>query len=143
MVQGIGMSELVSNGVVVGPERSSPGVRGAARYPESGASLASVPLLCPDEDKSGVARNPLSGTDLINARPLRAPESRRGVGRIPPSGVSRMLRRCVARGTRSTVGRGIMGVAGVMQVAWHRFHLARVINPMALSCVSRETRTSR
>ncbi|KAG3110998.1 hypothetical protein PI125_g9521 [Phytophthora idaei] len=64
--------------------------RGAARYPRSGAGLASDPLLCPDEDERGVARNPLSGTDLVNDLPLRAPESRHGVVRNPPSSVSQV-----------------------------------------------------
>ncbi|KAG2770594.1 hypothetical protein Pcac1_g18388 [Phytophthora cactorum] len=101
------MSELVSNEVAIVHERGSQDVRGAARYPQSGAGLVSDPLLCPDEDVRGVARNPLSGTELDNDLPLRAPESRRGVARNPPSGVGQVMDR------------------------------------MALSCVSRETRTPR
>ncbi|KAG2780592.1 hypothetical protein PC116_g25416 [Phytophthora cactorum] len=50
---------------------------------------------------------------------------------------------CVARGARSTVGRGILGGAREMQVEWHRNHGAKVMDRMALSCVSRETRTPR
>ncbi|KAG3126424.1 hypothetical protein C6341_g25372 [Phytophthora cactorum] len=87
MVLDIGMSELVSNEVAVFHERGSQDVRGAARYPRSGADLVSDPLLCPDEDKRGAARNPLSGTDLVNDLPVRAPESRRGVAHNLPSGV--------------------------------------------------------
>ncbi|KAG3057708.1 hypothetical protein PI124_g20619 [Phytophthora idaei] len=90
MVLDIGMSELASSEVAVVHERGSQDVLGVARYPQSGAGLASDPLLCPDEDESGVARNPLSGTDLVNDLPLRAPESRREVARNPPSGVSRV-----------------------------------------------------
>ncbi|KAG2790647.1 hypothetical protein Pcac1_g714 [Phytophthora cactorum] len=90
MVLDIGMSELMSNEVAVVHERDSQDVRGAARYPRSGAGLVSDPLLCPDEDERGVARNPLSGTDLVNDLPLKSPESRRGVARNPPSGVSQI-----------------------------------------------------
>ncbi|KAG2761991.1 hypothetical protein PC116_g17618 [Phytophthora cactorum] len=90
MVLDIGISELVSNKVAVVQKRGSQDVRGAARYPQSGAGLISDPLLCPDEDEREVAPNPLSGTELGNDLPLRAPESRRGVARIPPSGVSRV-----------------------------------------------------
>ncbi|KAG3070012.1 hypothetical protein PI125_g23080 [Phytophthora idaei] len=46
MVLDIKMSELVSSEVVVGPGRSSQGVRGAARYPQSGASLVSMINCC-------------------------------------------------------------------------------------------------
>ncbi|KAG2791033.1 hypothetical protein PC116_g28231 [Phytophthora cactorum] len=90
MVLDIGMSELMSNEVAVVHERDSQDVRGAARYPRSGAGLVSDPLLCPDEDERGVARNPLSGTDLVNDLPLKSPESRRRVARNPPSGVSQI-----------------------------------------------------
>ncbi|KAG3128345.1 hypothetical protein PI126_g21442 [Phytophthora idaei] len=90
MVLDIGMSELVSNEVAVVHERGSQDVRGAARYPRSGAGLVSDPLLCPDEDERGVARNPLSGTNLVNDLPLRAPESRRAMARNPPSRVSQV-----------------------------------------------------
>ncbi|KAG3051352.1 hypothetical protein PC121_g17924 [Phytophthora cactorum] len=102
MVLNIGMSELVSNAVAVVHERGSQDVRGAARYPRSGAGLVSYPLLCPVEDERGVARNPLSGTDLVNDLPLRAPESRRGVARNPPSGVSQ-VNDSPLRGPRGTV----------------------------------------
>ncbi|KAG3195954.1 hypothetical protein PC128_g8055 [Phytophthora cactorum] len=104
MVLDIPMSELVSNEVPVVQERGSQDVRGAARYPRSGAGLVSDPLLCPDEDERGVARNPLSGTDLVNDLPLRAPESRRGVARNPLSGVSQ-VNDSPLRGPRGTVDR--------------------------------------
>ncbi|KAG2920705.1 hypothetical protein PC116_g7436 [Phytophthora cactorum] len=104
MVLDIGMSELVSNEVAVFHERGSQDVRGAARYPRSGADLVSDPLLCPDEDKRGVARNPLSGTDLVNDLPVRAPESRRGVAHNLPSGVSQ-VKDSLLRGPRGTVDR--------------------------------------
>ncbi|KAG3063009.1 hypothetical protein PI125_g24426 [Phytophthora idaei] len=113
------MSDLVSNEVAIVHERGSQDVRGAARYPRSGADLVSAPLLCPDEDERGVARNPLSGTELDNDLPLRAPESRRGVARIPPSGVSR-VNYSPLRGPRGTVDRRsrhhgrILGDAGGM-----------------------------
>ncbi|KAG3013612.1 hypothetical protein PC121_g14634 [Phytophthora cactorum] len=73
MVLDIPMSELVSNEVPVVQERGSQDVRGAARYPRSGAGLVSDPLLCPDEDERGVARNPLSGVSQVNDSPLRGP----------------------------------------------------------------------
>ncbi|KAG3062434.1 hypothetical protein PI125_g24533 [Phytophthora idaei] len=104
MVLDIGMSELVSNAVAVVHERGSQNVRGAARYPRSGAGLVSDPLLCPAEDERGVARSPLSGTNLVNDLPLRAPESRRGVERNLPSGVSQ-VNDSPLRGPRGTVDR--------------------------------------
>ncbi|KAG4050675.1 hypothetical protein PC123_g14065 [Phytophthora cactorum] len=117
------MSELVSNEVAIVHERGSQDVRGAARYPQSGAGLVSDPLLCPDEDVRGVAPNPLSGTELDNDLPLRAPESRRGVARNPPSGVGQ-VNDSPLRGPRGTID-------------------PKVMDRMALSCVSRETRTPR
>ncbi|KAG2877646.1 hypothetical protein PC115_g23304 [Phytophthora cactorum] len=45
LVLDIGMSELVSNEVAIVHERGSQDVRGAARYPRSGADLVSDPLL--------------------------------------------------------------------------------------------------
>ncbi|KAG2978670.1 hypothetical protein PC120_g25270 [Phytophthora cactorum] len=98
------MSELVSNEVAIVHERGSQDVRGAARYPQSGAGLVSDPLLCPDEDVRGVAPNPLSGTELDNDLPLRAPESRRGVARNPPSGVGQ-VNDSPLRGPRGTIDR--------------------------------------
>ncbi|KAG2890872.1 hypothetical protein PC119_g16620 [Phytophthora cactorum] len=105
MVLDIGISELVSNKVAVVQKRGSQDVRGAARYPQSGAGLISDPLLCPDEDEREVAPNPLSGTELGNDLPLRAPESRRGVARIPPSGG-------VGRGVQGAVVHTFNGVTG-------------------------------
>ncbi|KAG3191904.1 hypothetical protein C6341_g939 [Phytophthora cactorum] len=123
MVLDIEMSEFVSNEVAIVHEQSSQDVRGAVRYPQSCAGPVSDPRLCPDDEERGVARNPLSGTDLVNDQPLRAPEGRHGVARYSPSGVSR-VNDSPLRGRRGTIDR-------------------RVMDRMALSCVSRETRPPR
>ncbi|KAI9988522.1 hypothetical protein PInf_021953 [Phytophthora infestans] len=88
VVQDIGTSEVVSNEVAVCPE----GVRGAARYPLSGAGQVNDQLLGHGEDERGVARNPLSGTDLVDGLPLRGPR------------------------VAIAASRGIMGAAQAMQV---------------------------
>ncbi|KAG2783422.1 hypothetical protein PC116_g20388 [Phytophthora cactorum] len=74
LVPDIGMSELVSNEVAVIHQRGSQVVRGAARYPRSGADLVNdLPLRAP-ESRRGVARNPPSGVSQVNDSPLRGPE---------------------------------------------------------------------
>ncbi|RAW29606.1 hypothetical protein PC110_g14031 [Phytophthora cactorum] len=65
----LGAKHLTPSGAL----RGSQNVRGAARYPQSGAGLVGDPLLCPDEDERGVARNPLSGVSQVNDSPLRGP----------------------------------------------------------------------
>ncbi|KAI9986183.1 hypothetical protein PInf_025098 [Phytophthora infestans] len=64
VVRDIGMSEIAINEVAVCPE----GVRGAARYPLSGAGQVNDQLLGPGEDERGVARNSLSGSRSTASR---------------------------------------------------------------------------